>query len=436
MTDRYVDSAAGGANDGTSKTDAFTTLSAALTAAAAGDRIFVSHTNAESTAGSITLTSAGTIDNYVQIFSVDFAGSTPPVHADITAGAVVATGAGAYNITFAGFAISRGIDYRAGVGGSSTVTITNTTAAFGWDFEDCQLYLASSGGSSNISFGGSIAVSHLIRWKNVTLRFSAVGQFVSCISGVLQWLGGGVSADGSAPTTLFSSMDRLTRIYLEGVDLSHMGSGKTIVGHAGANGSVIARRCKLGASVTKTVTPTNHLKRSMFLNCNSGDVNYDNSILDYYGEMTVETTIVLTGGASDGTTPIAHKIVTTANAAPETPFRSMPIEFWNETLSAITITIQGIWGGGAVPDDDEIWLEADYLGTSGFPISSRISDRMASLLSTPAGQAAGSGTWGGSTTKFALSVTLTPAEKGLITLNVMAGAASSTFYYDPKPVIT
>lgn len=436
MTDRYVDSAAGGANDGTSKTDAFTTLSAALTAAAAGDRIFCAHTHAESTGASITLTSAGTIALYVQIFSVDFGGSTPPVHADLLAGAVVATGAGAYNITFAGFAISKGVTYRVGVGGSSTCGFVWPTTANEWIIEDATLELATTGGGGTFTISGSSVAAVTPIWKDVILKFGHVGQSILPTTSVLKWLGGSISAAGAAPTSLFSSISRNASIELDGVDLSHMGSGKTIFSPAASQGRGIARRCKLGASVTKATVPTNQQARHEFLNCNSGDVNYDDTIIDYYGEMTVETTIVRTGGASDGTTPIAHKIVTTANAAPETPFRSMPISFWNETLSEITITIQGIWGGGAVPDDDEIWLEADYLGTSGFPISSRISDRMASLLSTPAGQAAGSGTWGGSTTKFALSVTLTPAEKGLITLNVMVGVASSTFYIDPKPVIT
>jgi hypothetical protein len=44
MTTRYVDSAAAGANNGTSKTDAYTTFAAAIAAMAAGDTILVNST--------------------------------------------------------------------------------------------------------------------------------------------------------------------------------------------------------------------------------------------------------------------------------------------------------------------------------------------------------------------------------------------------------
>ena len=152
---------------------------------------------------------------------------------------------------------------------------------------------------------------------------------------------------------------------------------------------------------------------------------------------SVETTIVRTGGASDGTTTIAQKIVTTANAKWVTPFRSIPVTFWNETVgSAITVTLQGIWGGGAVPNNDDIWLEVEYPGDASFPTGSFANDGKASNLATNAAQTAGSGTWGGSTTKFSLDVTITPQNKGPITLYVICGAASSTFYIDPKPIVT
>ena len=79
--------------------------------------------------------------------------------------------------------------------------------------------------------------------------------------------------------------------------------------------------------------------------------------------LTEETTIVRTGGASDGTTPISWKIVTTANCNYSMPFECPPIAIWNDTTgSAVTATVEGIWGGGAVPNDDEVWLEVEYLG--------------------------------------------------------------------------
>ena len=155
------------------------------------------------------------------------------------------------------------------------------------------------------------------------------------------------------------------------------------------------------------------------------------------GQQTVETTIVRTGGASDGTTAIAWKIVTTADSEKEAPYEALPISLWNDTTgSPKTLTLQGIWGGGAVPNNDDIWMEVEYLGTSGFPIVSKVSSGRATPLTAGSAIPAGSGTWGGSTTKFAMSVTFTPAMKGPVTVYVKAALPSSTFYVDPKPVIS
>ena len=55
--------------------------------------------------------------------------------------------------------------------------------------------------------------------------------------------------------------------------------------------------------------------------------------------------------------------ITTANCNYSLPFECPPIAIWNDTTgSAVTATVEGIWGGGAVPLDDEIWLDVEYLG--------------------------------------------------------------------------
>jgi hypothetical protein len=166
-------------------------------------------------------------------------------------------------------------------------------------------------------------------------------------------------------------------------------------------------------------------------------VNYNNAKYNYRGTLTTETTIVRTGGASDGVTPISWKVVTTANAKFEQPFECPPIAIWNDTTgSPVTATIEGIWGGGAVPTDADIWVEVEYLGSSATPVSSFVSDAKATVLTTAASQAASSETWGGSTTDFHLHVTFTPQMKGFVYARVKVGAASSTIYIDPKITLT
>lgn len=190
--------------------------------------------------------------------------------------------------------------------------------------------------------------------------------------------------------------------------------------------------CKLGASVTVCTTPTGPFLRAEVINCDSGTTVYRNEIYDYMGTLTSEATIVLTGGS-----PVSWKIVTTANVRFEQPFVSFPLTVWNDdTGVSKTLTVQGIWGGGAVPNNDDIWVEVEYLGSSATPIVSFVNDTKATVLTTGAAQDAGAGTWGGSTTKFALAVTFTPQMKGVITARVKCAKVSSTFYIDPKITLT
>lgn len=85
----------------------------------------------------------------------------------------------------------------------------------------------------------------------------------------------------------------------------------------------------------------------------------------------------------------------------------------------------------SLPDNDEIWIEAQYLGTSGFPMSSKVTNGVATPLHTPVAQDAASDTWGGGTTDFGMSVTFTPQEKGWVYVTVHAALPSTTFYVDP-----
>ncbi|RUX95816.1 hypothetical protein [Mesorhizobium sp. M7D.F.Ca.US.004.01.2.1] len=167
----------------------------------------------------------------------------------------------------------------------------------------------------------------------------------------------------------------------------------------------------------------------------STGVNYNQYRGRYTGSLVEETTIVHTGGASNGTTPISWKIVTTANATWHFPFEAPPIAIWNDTTgSAVTATVE--CRAAAIPNDDELWLEVEYLGDASSPQASFVSDVKATLLTAAAAQASSSESWGGSTASFKLDVTFTPQQKGWVLARVKAGKASSTFYVDPKVTLT
>jgi len=438
MASYYVDSNAAGAADGTSWADAYTTLAAAASGKAAGDSFFVAHNHAETQATAITITFPGTVAAPNLIYCVNKAGSVPPVAADLATTATVTTTNNAAGITCNGTFYMYGINWHVGGGASQAVFNCSASASASPVFDNCTWQADGTGGF--ILQSGTTSSVGVTHWKNCTFTFPSTANSMATWRPVEYY--NCTFAGAAVPNVLFFSTNTQHGHYIKlvGCDLSAFGVGKTLFAPTGNVPVVIQMRdCKLGASVTVAGTPAVPGDCEVdLINCDSGDTNYRNESYRYEGTFTTETTIVRTGGASDGTTPVAWKIVTTANSEIPRPFVSMPIAIWNETVgSAVTAKVHGTWGGGAVPNNDEIWIEAQYLGTSGFPISSRVNNGVATPLHAPAAQGAEAGeTWGGGTTDFSMSVTFTPQEKGWIYVTVHAALPSTTFYVDPKVTLS
>lgn len=428
MADKYVYSGAGGAGTGADWANAYTTLAAALTGGADGDRFFVAHDHSESTAGAVTW-SKGTAASPCQILCVNRAGSVPPVSADLTTGASLAV-TGVNNLTTGGHvSLCQGLTISVADGTNAATLILAGT----WNLKTCTLKNLGNSGSGfiRLSSGGKISLD------NTTVQFSNASQTITVTSGgFLEWKNTPTAIQGATlPNNLFAASN-VGVAYLEGVDLVAL-SAKTILQTPTGTFNLMLKDCKLPASITRMGAATSPQPSITLINCDGGDTNYRTEKENYMGAQTIETTIVRTGGASDGTTPIAWKFVSSANAKLTNPFESLPIQIWNDAVgSSKTLTVYGIWGGGAVPNNDDIWIEVEYLGTSGFPLGSVVSSGKADVLAANAALATDTSTWGGSTTKFKMTATFTPQEKGYVTVRIKVGAASATLYIDPKGVIS
>lgn len=174
-------------------------------------------------------------------------------------------------------------------------------------------------------------------------------------------------------------------------------------------------------------------------NCDSADTNYMLWIEDYAGSIKIETALVKTGGASNGAVPFSLKMAASPNASyPTVPLESCELPaIWNAvTGSPVTVTVDVLHDSATNLTDSDIWLEVQYLGTSGFPLSSFINDAKADVLATAADQTASSATW--TTTGMSnpntqkLAVTFTPQEAGYLQAKVILAKASTTVYVDPK----
>lgn len=409
---------------------------------AAGDTIWVSQAHAESTgSGTVTWDFAGTAASPVRVLCGNDAAEPP------TSLATTAT----ETFTSAATLVVRGYIYAYGhtisVGSTTTgVSMTLAQSVYAKQiYEQCSFQIGGTG-SSNIIIASSAGGT--VIWKSCTVRFNeGTQQAITFTAGAAEfyWQGGSAISGTATPGTkaLFCpAID--SKILVEDVDLSNFSSSLKLVRTStyGAATRFVIRNCKLPASFANFIdTAFTAPGRAEMYNCDSGATNYKIWIEDYLGKINAETTLVRTSGASDGTTGLSWKMVSNANASyPLMPLASPEIAAWNDTTgSSVTATVEVLRDSATNLTDAEIWLEVEYLGSSGSPVGTHISDAKSDVLATAADQTASSVTW--TTTgmtnpnKQKLSVTFTPQLKGFVLARVMLAKASTTVYVDPMLTI-
>jgi hypothetical protein len=402
---------------------------------AGGDTFYLGDDHAEIRAALNTPSppSASTL-NFV--YSIDHTLSLPVSSSGLKAGASYATqGAVAVSLQTSGYAYWYGITFSAGTSSNAANLQIGSTDTYA-KFDTCTLKLNNTSTSSNILLGGNGAAT-FFELVNTQMQFGAAGQSLILEGARFIWRNTASAILGTAPTTLFSNALNQNINIFEGIDFSAVTG--TLVGSAafmGAQFSFID--CKLGGGVTIAATPGSLVGAFVdVIRCDSSGTNYIQRRYWYQATLSEETTVVRGGGATDGITPIAWKIVTTANAKWLTPFEAFPISIWNSiTTGNVTVTIYGTWGGGAVPNNDDIWIEVEYLGSSGSPLASFVNDTKSNNLASGSALSSDGSAWGGGTTPFKMSVTITPLLAGYLRVYVKAAKTSSTFYIDPLPVLS
>lgn len=445
MAVKYVKSTTGSdVNGGTSWVDAYATVAKALSVIAAGDTVYVSQAHAETQASAMTWTSPGTVGSPVRVLCVND-GATPPTA--MASGATVSV-TGNFSLTFStGFAYVYGISFSAGSGNSSSANMNfnAASASWMWTFELCNLALGNTNTGTKIIMGvaGTVREQKIVL-INTTIGFGNASQVISPTSCRIYWYNTPSAITGTTPTTLFSQAATAppALIYISGVDLSALGAAKNLFTVGGTNPNRIEiRNCKINASVnviTGTIgTPSGS---EVFLdNCDSGNVNYRMEHYKFQGKIVHEIVNVFTSGASDGTTPIAHKFVSlTTGPSLFSPLEGPWMAIWNElTGSSKTITVEFLHDSVTNLQNSDIYLEVEGLGTASLPQSVYYNSRVATVFATPADCAAGAGTGSWTTTSLTnpnsqkLTVSFTPQIKGLIRARVCLVKANYTVFVNP-----
>lgn len=412
---------------------------------AAGDTLYVSQAHSETSSLSLTFTFAGTNANPNVIICGDDSAEPPTTTA--TTAAISTTGNSGF--FFNGCISLSGIVFTAGnstVGTSAFFNLCNTNGNQ-QQYNDCDFILGTTSTSQRLNAtptAGSGATK--TTWFNCRVKFSSTSQCVNSGRGFFEWRGGSLISGTSSPTAMFNTADGNSgsNPVISGIDFSVASSSMSLFGVVSGVSATVSN-CKLptswsGSLITGTITARQRVEMH---NCDSADTNYRFAVQDYYGTTVSETTLVKTGTTYDGTGGYSYKMTTTANTSyPSGAHESLQLPaVWNSTVgSSRTVTVDILHDNVTDLTNSEIWLEVQYLGTSGYPLSTYISDEKASPLVNSAAQDTSTATW--TTTGMSnpntqkLVVTFTPQEAGYFTARVYLTKPSKTVYIDPELQVT
>jgi hypothetical protein len=339
-----------------------------------------------------------------------------------------------------------GLTFISGVGqsaGSSNIALFPNSAFY--YFDACNFKLASTAANTQIVLNTTSAGA--IVWNNGQVSFANIAQFVAFGTTSFIWQNTGqvLVSGSSVPTNLLGQLvpAGLSSVTLEALDLSQVTS--VFATATISIGNWVVKDCKLNASVTFS-NPSNVGQIVQSIRADGGATAYKSARYAYEGTETTETSVTRVGGASDPTGQAqSRKIATTANSQWLRPFKAEPYAIWNPTTgSTVTVTVYGTINAGALPNNDDIWLEVEYLGSASFPVGTIVATTKSNLLAANAAVASDGSTWNGGGSgagwsPFKLVATLSspqPGMAGYLHARVRAAKPSTTFYIDPKIVLT
>lgn len=427
MTTYYVDSVSG------SNTAPYDTWAKAATSFAtvsaiplvASDIVYVASTHAGGDyAASATLVPAGAVNTAVKVICADKTSGNPP-STIATGGIIEVTGASHTLATnsAATYAEFYGITFRSGASQSTNCAITISANAY---LENCRIEYLSTNTASNVTLGT------MCTCKNVTFKMGATAQTIAMSQGA-RILGGALDAASSAITNLFSPTGANE---IHNFDATHAASAANIFISSGSNVTAIASKIAMPTPTWTGTVCAAISSPSIFEATNYGNsgssVNYFRRTA--YGSVETETTVLMTSGASDGTTSVSRKMTSTSNAGlyPMSALSTADFVVWNDTTgSSMTKTIEIFTSAGGIKDN-EFWFTVWYPADSGDPLGGVVTTAP-DWLNAGSTLASSSASWTGmsGTAQKATTPSFTPQQKGYLYFRMYLGKASQTLYFNP-----
>lgn len=413
----------------------------ASTWGAAGNQFAVASTHAETQSTTITLTSPGTAASPCAVYCLT--STTTLASPTLNTTASIST-TGVSNINGPDkFVYCYGLKFIPGNSSNQGRTFLGVSSTSVQYYESCTFDCSNTTSTTSGTFIGnsSNAVARYIQLTNCTFIFGNASQQINFGGGHFEVINATIAASGTVPTTAIAfgnagGGNGGSEVVIRDTDLSNITGNLCAVNAVGAMTAYL-QNCKLANAVTPVTGSFTDLSAVYFKmhNCDSTNTNYRYYYGNYCATVQQETTIVRTGSlATNGTTPISWAFVTTANAKFLQPFQSEEIMIWNDLIgSALTLTLYLI--SNTTLNNNDFWAQAELLGTSSFPFGTIVTSRM-TTLGTAAALTADTSTWGGSTNKYAITLSVTPQVKGPIKVRFFAAKASATTYVDPFIYVT
>jgi hypothetical protein len=436
----YVNSAAGGANDGTSWTDAYTSFGSAWTNWSSGDIVYMHYTHSESSASELLYNANSASQNEpVVVYCVDKDNSdayTPQT----TNYNLYTTGTNT-DIDFNDSIWAYGVYFRMADGdfdysgavlscgfvdctfvwdsGMTSSRVINTSNYYPGLWSGCSLTNNDSTETRGVGFAGSLSLLRL-----VDCSFS--GNMTGAINATINV---GISMAGSVPAAI-----------VEGCDFSGITSSTPAI--IADQVPALLTNCKLpsGMPVANTTRSSIFDQRWEAYGC-AVDGASTGKLYEYEaggtnGDVVVDTSIYRTAGWSDadGDTQLSHKMLPVSNLiGPQKYVLGAKLIAYADTTGSKTFTVYTVHDFTTAPTQDEAWIEVQYLGTSNSTLYSLAGGR--SVLSS-ATWTVGTEAWTGAAgkTKMELSATATINKTGTYVVRVYLGKyeATKAMWYCPK----
>ena len=443
MPNHYYSSLASGLDDGTNWTNAFETFTTALASKGATDVIWVDDDSDDVHIADLTLTFPDTPG--LKMICVESDGRTTE---SPTAGRKTArkrgTGTG-IQITIAGRAYVFGVSFETDGGGNNCDIVIGTVPGdHNLVFECCKFQLNGNGGGTDYSIGragNNSAVDMLFRFISCELTFGAAAQTIFIQNGRVEF--NGLTLAGVAPTTIFTpNVGETLCLHVESSDLSGVSFTNLIDVSVENPGLARFLNCKLPAGINSTTgtIPGPGCIRTELFNCSDGNRNYEVYIQDWSGHCEDENVIVL--NANDGDDDYSVKIVTTANASFEHPFKT---PWFGQrqvdvgTSVDIEVEIQYANASAVQLKNNQVWLEVEVLSTTGFPVGGKVSSRVADFVTAATAYGLSSAVWEGSLAdpvKQTISVSVIPRVKGWLHARLCVAEPEETIYLNNELTVT